>query len=145
MPDHSTFSGNRHGCFRDSDLLRFLFETVLVRGIAEGLVGGDGSAVDASLIKPDANRQKGVEGTNGLLPESISCAAREYLALLDAAAFGDATPVVPKLVSPADPVLRWTGADGGLAYFAYAGNDPPRNRRYLRYTHPDRCSRTRLS
>ena len=122
MPDHSTFSKNRHGRFRDSDLLRRLFETVLARCIAEGLVGSEGFAVDASLIKADANRQKGVEGTNGLPPESVSRAAREYLAVLDDAAFGAATPVVPKLVSPADPAARWTGADGGLAYFAYVAN-----------------------
>ena len=122
VPDHSTFSKNRHGRFRDSDLLRRLFETVLARCIAEGLVGGEGFAVDASLIKADASRQKGVEGTNGLPPESVSRAAREYLAVLDDAAFGAATPVVPKFVSPADPAARWTGADGGLAYFAYATN-----------------------
>lgn len=51
-PDHSTFSKNRHGRFRDSDLLRKLFETVVRRCMAEGLVGGDGFAVDASLIRP---------------------------------------------------------------------------------------------
>ena len=33
VPDHSTFSKNRHGRFRDSDLLRRLFETVLQRCI----------------------------------------------------------------------------------------------------------------
>jgi len=107
---------------RDSDRLRRLFETVLTRCIAERLVGGEGFAVDASLIKADANRQKGVEGTNGLPPETVSRVARDYLAVLDAA-FGAATPVVPKLVSPADPAARWTGADGGLAYFADAEND----------------------
>jgi transposase len=52
VPDHSTFSKNRHGRFRESDLLRRLFETVLHRCIAEGLVGGEGFAVDASLIRP---------------------------------------------------------------------------------------------
>jgi transposase len=56
VPDHSTFSKNRHGRFRDSDLLRRLFETVLARCIAEGLVGGEGFAVDGSLIKADASR-----------------------------------------------------------------------------------------
>src|SRR6202171_109535 len=49
VPDHSTFSKNRHGRFRESDLLRRLFETVLQRCIDEGLVGGEGFAVDASL------------------------------------------------------------------------------------------------
>jgi transposase len=39
VPDHSTFSKNRHGRFRHSDLLRRLFETVLRRCISEGLVG----------------------------------------------------------------------------------------------------------
>ena len=64
VPDHSTFSKNRHGRFRESDLLRHLFETVLARCIEEGLVGGEGFAVDASLIKADANRQKGIEGAS---------------------------------------------------------------------------------
>src|SRR5690242_19019056 len=56
VPDHSTFSKNRHGRFRDSDLLRHVFETVMRRCVAE-LAGGDGFAVDASLIRADANRQ----------------------------------------------------------------------------------------
>src|SRR4029077_5217638 len=55
VPDHSTFSKNRHGRFRESDLLRRLFETVLQRCIDEGLVGGEGLAVDASLIHADAS------------------------------------------------------------------------------------------
>ncbi len=59
VPDHSTFSKNRHGRFRDSDLLRHLFERVLERCIAEGLVGGDSFGVDASLIKGDASRYQG--------------------------------------------------------------------------------------
>ena len=65
VPDHSTFSKNRHGRFRESDLLRRVFETVLRRCIDEGLVGGEAFAVDASLIKADANRQKGIEGEKG--------------------------------------------------------------------------------
>src|SRR4249920_3293016 len=65
VPDHSTFSKNRHGRFRQSDLLRRVFETVLRRCVREGLVGGEGFAVDASLIKADANRQKGTEGDKG--------------------------------------------------------------------------------
>ena len=62
VPDHSTFSKNRHGRFRDSDTLRFVFERVLERCMGEGLVGGEGFAIDASLIKADANRQRGVPG-----------------------------------------------------------------------------------
>src|SRR6201997_1478592 len=63
VPDHSTFSKNRHGRFRESDLLRKVFETTVQRCIAEGLVGGEGFAVDASMIKADANRQRSVPGS----------------------------------------------------------------------------------
>jgi len=122
VPDHSTFSKNRHGRFRDSDLMRQLFETVLRRCVAEGMVGGEGFAVDASLIKADANRQRGVEGTKGLAPEMTSRAIDEYLTVLDDAAFGAATEVTPKFISPADPAARWTAAQGGLAFFAYSTN-----------------------
>src|SRR5271154_1560525 len=62
VPDHSTFSKNRHGRFRECNLLRELFETVVRRCMDEGLVGGEGFAVDASLIKADANRQRCVPG-----------------------------------------------------------------------------------
>jgi transposase len=48
-------SPTRHGRFRDSDAFRHLFEMVVRRAIAEGLVGGEGFAVDASLIAADAN------------------------------------------------------------------------------------------
>jgi len=122
VPDHSTFSKNRHGRFRDSDLLREVFETTVRRCMTEGLVGGEGFAVDASLIKADANRQRSVPGDEGLPPEAANHAVRGYLAVLDDAAFGAATPVVPKFVSLADPASRWTGANGGLAFFAYCTN-----------------------
>jgi transposase len=122
VPDHSTFSKNRHGRFRESDLLRRMFETVLGRCVREGLVGGEAFAVDASLIKADANRQNGIEGEKGLPPEVTGRAVEEYLAVLDDAAFGAATDVVPKFVSPADPAARWTGAHGGQAFFAYSTN-----------------------
>ncbi len=122
VPDHSTFSKNRHGRFRDSDLLRQLFEAILRRCVNEGLVGGESFAVDASLIKADANRQNGIEGEKGLPPQAASRAVQEYLAVLDDAAFGAASEIVPKFISPADPAARWTGAHGGQAFFAYSTN-----------------------
>jgi transposase len=122
VPDHSTFSKNRHGRFRESDLLRRLFEMILRRCLDEGLVGGESFAVDASLIEADANRQKGIEGEKGLPPEATGRAVDEYLAVLDDAAFGAATDIVPKFISRADPAARWTGAHGGQAFFAYSTN-----------------------
>ena len=109
VPDHSTFSKNRHGRFRESDLLRRVFETVLQRCIAEGLVGGEGFAIDASLIKADANRQKGIEGEKGLPPEATGRAFQEYLAGLDDAAFGAATEVGPS--SSRRPIRRHAGLE----------------------------------
>src|SRR5665213_1436598 len=64
VPDHSTFSKTRHGRFRDSDLLRELFEATVRRCMAEGLVGGEGFAADASLIHADANRQRSADGSD---------------------------------------------------------------------------------
>jgi transposase len=76
VPDHSTFSKNRHGRFRDSDLLREVFEATVRRSIAEGLVGGEGFAVDASLIRADVDRQRAVPGEDGLPPEAGGRAVR---------------------------------------------------------------------
>ncbi len=60
VPNHSTFSKNRHGRFHDSDTFRFIFEEIVGRCIEEGLVGGEGFATDASVIKVDANRHRGM-------------------------------------------------------------------------------------
>jgi hypothetical protein len=119
VPDHSTFSKNRHGRFRDSDLLRRLFEATVERCLSEGLVGGEGFAVDGSLIRADANRQRGQTE----LPSDVSSrAVREYLEVLEDAAFGGASPVAPKVISPTDPAARWTAQHGGPAEFCYQTN-----------------------
>jgi len=125
VPDHSTFSRNRHGRFRESDILRRLFEAVVERCLREGLVGGDGFAVDASLIAADANKHRSLPSsewkTADIGPDACR-AAREYLATLDDAAFGAASDSIPKFVSPSDPAAQWTGALKGHAFFAYATN-----------------------
>jgi transposase len=125
VPDHSTFSKNRHGRFCDSDLLRELFETTVRRCMAEGLVGGDGFAADASLIKADANKQRSAEGSEEVDWEAMAATHRsvkEYLDTLDDAAWGTAREVTPKFVSKSDPAAQWTGALKGHAFFAYAAN-----------------------
>lgn len=122
VPDHSTFSKNRHGRFRDSQLLRRLFELVLRRCIDAGLVGGEGFAVDASLISADANRTEGGPGSEGLDPGKTSRAIREYLETLDDAAFGGASSATPRFMSPSDPAARWTAAHHAPAIYAYSVN-----------------------
>src|SRR4029079_16366057 len=125
IPDHSAFSRVRHERFRESDVFRRVFERVVEACIAAGLVGGEGFAVDASLIVADANKQRsipGIEWKKTCVAETASRATREYLATLDDAAFGAASDVTPKYVSPTDPAAQWTGAMRGPAFFAYADN-----------------------
>src|SRR5215470_4781395 len=125
IPDHSAFSRARNERFGETDIFRRVFERVVEGCIAAGLVGGDGFAVDASLIAADANKQRSIPGKDwnkNRDPETASRAVREYLATLDDAAFGAATEVTPKFVSLSDPAAQWTGATRGPAFFAYADN-----------------------
>ncbi len=125
VPDHSAFSRARNERFRNTEVFRTVFERVVEACIRAGLVGGDGFAVDASLIVADANKQRsipGAEWSKELDSQEVSRAAKEYLATLDDAAFGAASEVTPKFVSPSDPAAQWTGAMRGPAFFAYADN-----------------------
>lgn len=125
IPDHSAFSRARNERFRDSGIFRRVFERVVAACIAADLVGGEGFAVDASLIQADANKQRSIPGSEWQKtrdPETASRAVKEYLATLDDAAFGAATEVMPKFISPSDPAAQWTGAMRGPAFFAYADN-----------------------
>jgi len=121
VPDHSTFSKNRHGRFRHSDVLRQLFETTVARCIAEGLVGGEGFVFDDSLVRADVNRQNAVDQADGLPDPATSRSVREYLAVKDDAAFGGATPVPRKQLAVADPAARWTAARAS----AHSSPTPP--------------------
>jgi transposase len=126
IPNHSTFSKNRHGRFRESELLRHLFETTVARCIAEGLVSGQRMAIDASLIEADANRQfsapKEEWDTKRIDLDAAPRAVREYLDTLDEEAFGAASEVQPKFTSFSDPASQWTAARKGPAFFAYSDN-----------------------
>jgi transposase len=120
LPDHSTFSKNRHGRFRDSDAFRFLFEKIVRQCIEADLVAGEGFAADGSLIAADANRQRAVAGTEAVDwhdPKHSTRAVREYVEALEAT-----NPVEPpKSISLTDPSARWTAREGP-AFFAYYDN-----------------------
>jgi len=125
IPDHSAFSRARNERFRDSGIFRQVFERVVKACIAADLVGGEGFAVDASLIAADANKQRSIPGSEWQKTcdrKTASRAVKEYLATLDDAAFGAASDTTPKFVSPSDPAAQWTGAMRGPAFFAYADN-----------------------
>jgi hypothetical protein len=79
--------------------------------------------VDASLIQADANKQRSIAGEDWRRdrdPARSSRAVKEYLATLDDTAWGAASDVVPKCVSPS--AAQWTGAHKGPAFFAYSDN-----------------------
>jgi transposase len=59
VPHHSTFSENRLNRFRESDILRHIFERVVIAAMAMHLVKGEGFAVDASVMEANASRYHG--------------------------------------------------------------------------------------
>jgi len=117
VADHSTFSENRHGRFRDSDTFRKLFETVLMRCLLEGLIGGEGFAVDASLVKANASHQRQWEAGDEW---GSTRAVREYLQALD----GGRAQVGAsgRRISPTDPQASYTAAHRARGIYAYSTN-----------------------
>jgi transposase len=124
IPDHSTFSKNRHGRFREADILRSVFESTVKTCMDKGLVGGEGFATDASIIRADANRQNHIDGGDdhdwtggaGSGGSGPSRAVSEYLKGLDR----EAAP--PKEISLSDPASRLTAAVGRPAFFGWCTN-----------------------
>jgi transposase len=123
VPDHSTFSVNRHGRFRDSDILRHAFEAVVRACMNAGLVKGEGFAVDASVMEADASRYHGKppDEIDWSAPERQTRAAAEFLAGLDDED-PDANRNLPKVISPVDPCSAWTAKANKRVQFGYGLN-----------------------
>jgi transposase len=123
VPDHSTFSVNRHGRFRDSNILRQVFEAVVRACMDAGLVRGEGFAVDASVIEANASRYHGKAPgeIDWSVPERQTRAAAEFLAGLDDED-PDADHKPPKLISPSDPCSAWTAKANKRVQFGYGLN-----------------------
>ena len=122
VPNHSTFSKNRHGRFRESKTFRWVFDKVVGACMAAGLVKGEGFAVDASIIEAEAGSKLAMPGDEPHVwqnPAHCKRAVREYLEGLDNEAPG---ATIPKRISLADPQSSWTAAPGGPAFFAYSTN-----------------------
>lgn len=137
VPDHSTFSKNRHGRFRDAGVFRRVFEAVVRSCMASGLVGGERFAIDASVIEADVSHARRTDGpatpATWSDPASVTRPVREYLAALDAAAAvpedergaeervgADAAPA--KSVSLTDPAAAWTTKGARKVAFGYGLN-----------------------
>ena len=123
VPDHSTFSVNRHGRFRDSDILRQVFEAVVRACMDAGLVKGEGFAVDASVIEANASRYHGKapDEIDWSVPERQTRAAAEFLAGLEDEDSG-ANRNLPKVISPVDPCSAWTAKANKRVQFGYGLN-----------------------
>ena len=123
VPDHSTFSVNRHGRFRDSDILRHVFEVVVRACMDAGLVKGEGFAVDASVMEADASRYHGKAPAeiDWSAPERQTRAVVEFLAALDDED-PDADRKLPKVISPVDPCSAWTAKANKRVQFGYGLN-----------------------
>src|SRR6185436_12375392 len=142
VPHHSTFSINRLERFRESDILRHIFESVVAACMANGLVKGEGFAVDASVMEANASRY------HGRAPDELDWtdvqrqkrAVAEYLAALEAEApsqaemdrgnsdgsdsGGNFRPdrKPPKVISPSDPSSAWTAKANKRVLFGYGLN-----------------------
>jgi transposase len=137
IPDHSVFSRARHERFRQSEALRRVFEGVVAKCIAAGLVGGEGFSIDASLIKADVDKKKRTPGDQPITwpkAEEASCAVREYLTALDTAQNREENSKdddkfdrgsrrkPPKEVSLTDPQAAWVARKNTDPFFAYDAN-----------------------
>jgi transposase len=123
VPDHSTFSVNRHGRFRESDIFRQVFEAVVRACMDAGLVKCEGFAVDASVIEADASRYHGraPDEIDWSAPERQTRAVVEFLSGLDDEdSDGDRKP--PKVISPVDPCSAWTAKANKRVQFGYGLN-----------------------
>ncbi|MEN0036776.1 MAG: IS1182 family transposase [Cellvibrio sp.] len=119
LPDHSTFSKNRHGRFRESDIFRMVFDTVVRRCMKQGLIKGEGFAIDASVIRADASRQNYKNTPIDWTPEQVqNRAVKEYLESLD---LDPALTKTDRNTSLADPMSQWS-AIKGPAQFYYSTN-----------------------
>src|SRR6266513_3470806 len=139
IPHHSTFSVNRLGRFRESEILRHIFERVVAACMVAGLVKGEGFAVDASVMEANASRY------HGKAPDELDWtdaqrqkrAVTEYLAGLEAEAQdqedknnrgGDSDGTTkpdrkpPKVISPSDPSSAWTAKANKRVQFGYGLN-----------------------
>jgi transposase len=136
VPDHSTFSKNRHGPFRKSELFRQVFEEVVRACMKAGLVGGDGFVIDASVIEADASRNHRIQGKLTAAPADAAATrpVREYLEALDKSAAAETAksaaddarrgnpPTEPKYTSLTDLAAAWTNKGQMKALFAYGTN-----------------------
>jgi transposase len=118
VPDHSTFSKNRHGRFRQSGVFREVFEEIVQRCLEAGLVEGKNLATDGTLVAADASRGSRIAREQLQEAAQVSKTVKEYLSELE-----EKNPVSnAELVSTTDPDAILATKGGGTAMMAYYDN-----------------------
>ncbi len=110
IPDHSTFSKNRHGRFRQSGVFRKAFEKIAQRCLEAGLVEGRNLAVDGTLVIANASQQSRVPRERLAEIAQVSRTVQEYLSELEEqnpVADPEERPMAPEKVSTTDPDAAW--------------------------------------
>jgi transposase len=118
IPDHSTFSKNRHGRFRQSGVFREVFEEIVRRCVEAGLVEGETLAVDGTMVAADASQHSRIRREELRDAAQVSRTVQQYLAELE-----QTNPVAnPTLVSTTDPDALLATKGGGSVRMAYYDN-----------------------
>jgi transposase len=122
VPDHSTFSKNRHGRFQQSNLFQELFERIVDQCIRAGLVKGENMSVDGSLILANADTDSRVPREQLAEAAKVNYGARKYLEELEQQN-GDGEPVhQQEKVSTTDPDATYATKQGRPAELGYFNN-----------------------
>ena len=117
IPDHSTFSKNRHGRFRQSGVFREVFEEIVRKCLVAGLVQSQNMAVDGTMVGANASQGSRVPREKLKEAAQVSRTVQEYLAELE-----QVNPVSDvETISTTDPDAVWA-TKGGPAMMAYYDN-----------------------
>jgi transposase len=124
VPDHSTFSKNRHGRFRQSGVFRKVFEEIVRRCLEAGFVEGRNVAVDGTLVGANASQQSRVPRERLVEAAKLSRTVQEYLTELERqnpVADSEGNMKLQEKVSTTDPDATWA-VKSGPAVLGYYDN-----------------------
>src|SRR5512147_2426157 len=122
IPNHSTFSKNRHGRFQESKLFQELFERIVDQCMRTGLVNGEHMSVDGSFIQANANNESRIPREQLAEVAQVKRTVREYLTELEQEN-GDGEPVhQQERVSTTDPDATYASKGNAAAKLGYYDN-----------------------
>jgi transposase len=124
IPDHSTFSKNRHGRFRQSGVFRKVFEEIVRCCLEAGFVEGRNVAVDGTIVGANASQQSRVPRERLVEAAKLSRTVQEYLTELERqnpVVGSEGSRKLQEKVSTTDPDATWA-VKSGPAVLGYYDN-----------------------